>query len=91
MSGIVKRDIGGDEQRILSMHTIYSKITFKLLLLPLYISAYKFKGKLYNVYVNGRTGKMKGQRPIAWGKVALLVISIIAVIVTLYLIFGNKN
>jgi LSD1 subclass zinc finger protein len=91
MSGIVRRDIGGDEQRILSMHPRYSKITFKLLLLPLYISAYKFKGKLYNVYVNGRTGKMKGQRPIAWGKVALLVIGIIAVIVTLYLIFGNQK
>ena len=31
MGGIVKNDIGGDEQRILSMHPIYSKITFKLL------------------------------------------------------------
>jgi LSD1 subclass zinc finger protein len=91
MRGIIQRDIGGDEQRILSMYPQYSKVTFKLLLLPLYISAYKFKNKVYNVYVNGRTGKMKGQRPIAWGKVALLVISIIAVIVTLYLIFGNKN
>lgn len=87
MRGIIQKDIGGDEQRILSMHPIYSKITFKLLLLPLYISAYKFKNKVYNVYVNGRTGKMKGQRPIAWGKVTLLVIFIIAIIVALYFIF----
>ncbi len=90
MRGIIQRDIGGDEQRILSMNPIYSKITFKLLLLPLYISAYKFKNKVYNVYVNGRTGKMKGQRPIAWGKVALLVICILAVIAILYFVLKSK-
>lgn len=75
---LVRRDIGGDEQRILSMNTDYKDITFKHLLLPVFVSAYKFKGKLYQFLVNGRTGEIQGQRPYSWIKITLTVIGILS-------------
>ena len=77
---LVRRDIGGDEQRIISMNTNYKDITFKHLLLPVFVSAYKFKGKLYQFLVNGRTGEIQGQRPYSWIKITLTVIGISSVI-----------
>src|SRR5207248_8773231 len=39
----VRRDIGGDEQRVNQISTNYSAITFKHLLLPVYVGAYRFR------------------------------------------------
>ena len=64
-------DIGGDEQRVLSCHTAYDRITFKHLLLPIWISAYRFSSKVYRFLVNARTGEVQGERPYSWVKIAL--------------------
>jgi len=77
---LVRRDIGGDEQRIISMDTKYKDITFKHLLLPVYVSAYKFKDKLFQFLVNGRTGEVQGQRPYSWLKITLAALAASAVI-----------
>ncbi|MBI9068659.1 MAG: hypothetical protein JEZ09_15285 [Salinivirgaceae bacterium] len=85
---MVRRDIGGDEQRIISMNTSYNDITFKHLLLPVFVSAYKFKDKLYQFLVNGRTGEIQGQRPYSWIKITLTVVAALAVIgVAAYFIY----
>ena len=77
---VIRRDIGGDEQRILNMNTSYNNITFKHLLLPIYVSAYKYKEKLFQFLVNGRTGEVQGQRPYSWIKIAAAVIGAVTVI-----------
>jgi len=77
---LVKDDIGGDEQRIISINTNYNDIKFKHLLLPVFVSAYKFKDKLYQFLVNGRTGEVQGQRPYSWVKIALTVLGTAIVI-----------
>lgn len=59
----VRRDIGGDAQRILSMNTQYSELTYKHLLLPVWISAFRFRHQLFRVLVNARTGEVQGERP----------------------------
>ncbi len=56
----IKRQIGGDEQEINSLDSQYSNITFKHLLLPVYASAFKFKGKIYSYVINGRNGEING-------------------------------
>ena len=58
----VRRDIGGDEQRIGQIDTAYSNATFRHLLLPVWIGAYRFQGKVYQVAVNARTGEVQGER-----------------------------
>ncbi|MDO9526497.1 MAG: primosomal protein N' (replication factor Y) - superfamily II helicase, partial [Gemmobacter sp.] len=41
----VRRDIGGDEQRVTSIDTDWSRETFKHILLPVWMAAYKYNGK----------------------------------------------
>lgn len=80
LRGVIRRDIGGDEQRILSMNTHYSRITFKHLLLPVWLAAYRFQDKSYRIIVNGRTGQVTGERPYSWTKIAAAVLGVLVVI-----------
>lgn len=59
----VRSDIGGDCQQIRSCKTHYDNITFKHLLLPVWISSYRFEDKVYQVVVNGQTGEVAGDYP----------------------------
>lgn len=76
----IKRDIGGDHQRISSMTPYYSDITFKHLLLPIWISAYRYKNKTYRFLVNGRTGEVQGERPWSALKIAAAVAAALLVV-----------
>ena len=76
----IRRDIGGDEQRISHVSTHYSEITFKHILLPIWISAYRYRDKIYRFMVNGRTGEVQGERPWSWIKIAFATLVAAAVI-----------
>lgn len=69
----VCRDIGGDHQQITSMNVQYNNITFKHILLPIWISAYRYKNKVYRFMVNGQTGEVQGERPWSWIKISLTI------------------
>jgi hypothetical protein len=77
----VTRAIGGDEQRIDGIQTSYMNITFKHILLPVWIGAYRFQSRVFQVVVNARTGEVKGERPYSVGKIVLLIAAIIIFIV----------
>ena len=84
---LVRRDIGGDEQRIDRLSTTLSGITYKHVLLPVWLAAYKYEGKTYRFVVNGQSGKVKGERPWSKAKIAIAVVSalvVIAIGVTVY-------
>lgn len=66
----VRRDIGGDDQRIMTLKTQHDKVTFKHILLPVWLSAYRYNGKVYRFMVNARTGEVQGERPWSWPKIA---------------------
>ncbi len=80
----VCRDIGGDDQRIHTLNTVYNNITFKHILLPIWISAYMYKEKVYRFLINGRTGEVQGERPYSWVKIALVSILAAAIILIIY-------
>jgi len=69
----VRFDIGGDRQRIHDIDTDVDDVTFKHILLPVWLAAYKFRGKTYRFVVNGRTGKVQGERPWSAWKIAIAV------------------
>ena len=71
-------DIGGDHQRIHSLETDYRNITFKHILLPVWMSAYRFKDKIFRFLVNARTGEVQGERPWSVWKIVLLVLAVLA-------------
>ena len=83
MSPVIERearqDIGCDEQHVHQIATAYSGITFKHLLLPVWISAYRFQSKVYQVLVNARTGEVQGERPYSLLKIVGFVVVLIFV------------
>ena len=76
----IRRDIGGDKQRINSKNVHYKDIKFKHLLLPVWISAFRFKDKVYQFVVNGRTGKVTGQYPKSKAKIVAIVVAVLAAV-----------
>lgn len=75
----VRFDIGGDRQEIATIETEVSEPTFKHVLLPVWAAAYRFRGKSYRFVVNGQTGKVEGERPWSWVKIAFAVLLFCAV------------
>lgn len=76
----IKRDIGGDHQQITSVSTTFDDITFKHILLPIWISAYRYNNKPFRFMINGRTGEVQGERPWSVVKITLAVAGGIAVL-----------
>jgi ribosomal protein S27E len=91
IDGDVRRDIGGDEQRVSEISTEYGGVTFKHLLLPIYAGAYRFNDKIFQIVVNGRTGEVQGERPYSWLKIGCLVLFILGVIVVLVALIALLN
>jgi len=85
-----RRDIGGDTQRVSSINMKLSQETFKHILLPVYVSAYHFKSKRYNFFVNGQTGTLAGDRPYSFWKIFFLVLSIILIIAILFFVANTQ-
>lgn len=79
----VRFDIGGDRQRVHSVSTDVSDVTFKHILLPVWLAAYKYRGRSYRFVVNGRTGRVQGERPYSAWKIffALLLAVLVAGVV----------
>ncbi len=82
----VRRDIGGDEQRISSLNTSYSDERFKHLLLPIWMAAYRYRGKSYRFIVNGQTGRVQGERPWSPWKIAGAVLGVVVFVVVAFYI-----
>ena len=49
-------------------------VTFKHILLPVWLAAYKYRGKTYRFVVNGQSGKVQGERPWSAWKIAVAVV-----------------
>jgi len=83
------RDIGGNHQRLHVVQTQHTGITFKHLLLPAWLAAYRYRDRTYQILVNGRTGKITGARPYSWIKITIFVLLIAALVLAAILIFGK--
>ncbi|WP_176014358.1 hypothetical protein [Victivallis sp. Marseille-Q1083] len=82
-------DIGGDEQRITSLCVDYREIRFKYLLLPIYLSAFRWHDKLYRLAVNARTGEVQGERPWSWIKILAALLAGAAICGILWLMIDH--
>ena len=74
--------IGGDHQQIHVLNTRLDALTFKHLLLPVWMLAYRFHDKPYRVFINAGTGEVQGERPYSFVKIAFAVLGIAAVALT---------
>lgn len=69
----VRQRIGGDEQRVHDINSNFSAITYKHLLLPVWLLAYRYHDKTYQVVVNAATGEVQGERPYSAWKIFFAV------------------
>lgn len=76
----VRRDIGGDAQRIDALDTAWTDERFRHLMLPVWTATYRFGGKTYRFAINGQTGRVQGERPYSLWKIAFAVLAALALI-----------
>ncbi|HVV88743.1 MAG TPA: hypothetical protein VHE35_37115 [Kofleriaceae bacterium] len=76
----VKRNIGGDEQRVHDMQIHHQGVTYKHLLLPVWVSSFRYNDKVYRVVVNAKTGEVAGDRPYSGWKIFFFVLFLVAVV-----------
>lgn len=91
IEALIKRQIGGDLQIITAKETNFNNVTFKHILLPIYISTFRYNGKAYRFLINGRTGEVQGERPYSKSKIIMLCLLIIAIILATVYLFRNTN
>ena len=76
--------LNGDEQRIDNINTQWQDLKFKHILLPIWLAAFRYRGKVYQILVNGQTGEVAGKAPWSWQKISILVASILVAVLLLY-------
>ena len=72
--------VPGDTHRNLRVNSHFSDVTFKHILLPVWIAAYEYQGKVYQYLVNGQTGKTHGTAPWSWIKISLAVVAVLLIV-----------
>jgi DNA-directed RNA polymerase subunit RPC12/RpoP len=82
-------DVPGDTQRDLSVRTTLSGKRYRHALLPVWVCAYRFRGKAFRFLVNGQTGEVQGYAPWSWVKIGLLVLGVAATITGIVLLAGR--
>ena len=90
LSAEVRQRIGGDTQQVQSQQTNYSAVTYKHILLPVWLLAYRYRDKTYQVMMNAATGEVSGQRPYSWVKITFAVI-VVSILVAIAWAFSNQG
>jgi hypothetical protein len=70
----------GDTSSGLTCDTQFSEINSDLILLPIYLLTYRYQEKLYRFLLNGQTGRLYGEKPISWQRIALAVLIVLAIV-----------
>lgn len=86
----IRTEHGADQTRNVKVQTEYADITYKYLLLPVWISSFCYKDKVYHFMVNGQTGKVSGNTPVSWIKVAIVTLAIVAIIAAIVLLTNGN-
>lgn len=78
-----------DKVAYLNVSTTHSNLSYKYVMLPVYVGAYNFKNKHYNFFVNGSTGKVWGKTPKSVFKIALTIAIVCAIVIGVALLVSN--
>jgi DNA-directed RNA polymerase subunit RPC12/RpoP len=73
----------------------WSGLMYKLILLPLWMGHYEYRGRKYGLFVNGQNGKVGGQKPRDTVKAGLIIVAVILTILVLvivvYIVFSSLS
>jgi predicted RNA-binding Zn-ribbon protein involved in translation (DUF1610 family) len=76
--GACYNDTGSSHVRNFQMTADFADELWRYILLPVYLASYKFEGQKFQVMVNGQTGEVVGQKPVAWLRVWLVIAAILS-------------
>jgi Zn finger protein HypA/HybF involved in hydrogenase expression len=71
-------DTGSSHVRNFQMAADFADERWRYILLPVYLASYHFDDRTFQVMVNGQTGKVTGQKPVAWLRVWLLIVAMLS-------------
>ena len=80
---LCEREVPGDTRRNLQVESVYQGRTFKHILVPVWLATYTYGAKSFQVVVNGYTGKMAGEHPLSWVKIAFAVLGALLVVLVI--------
>ncbi len=80
-----------DTVAYLNVSTTHERVTYKYVMLPVYVGNYKYNKKTYNFFVNGNTGKVGGKTPKSIPKIIGAVFLGILAIVGLVLLMQHSG
>ena len=83
--------IGGDDQRVHDIDSQCDAITYKHLLLPVWLLAYRFGDRSFQVFVNASTGEVQGERPYSAWKIAFAILTAIIAVVGISLFASSQS
>ena len=55
-------------------------------LLPVWVMAYRYQGKLYRILINGQSGRVVGSAPFSWAKLIVLILVLLLAFVAFALV-----
>jgi hypothetical protein len=70
----------GDTSSGLVCSTEFSDINSDLILLPIYLLTYRYQQKVFRFLINGQTGRVYGEKPLSWQRIALAVLVVILIV-----------
>ncbi|MEB2281941.1 hypothetical protein LAV73_18395 [Lysinibacillus xylanilyticus] len=74
----------------LHFSTTHDDITYKYLMLPIWLSSFRYKEKIYRFMVNGQTGRVGGDAPISPLRVTIAVILSLITIAIIWYFFLSE-
>jgi len=72
------RDTGSSHVRNFRMTADFADELWRYILLPVYLASYRCDGRTFQVMVNGQTGEVAGQKPVAWLRVWLVIAAMLS-------------
>lgn len=95
IDGAIRRlcceDMGGDHQRLDEVKTQHLGVTFKHLLLPVWVASYRYRDRLFQILVNARTGEVVGRRPYSVAKIVSLIATIVVLALLLWFLVARAH
>ena len=83
------REVPGDTHRNLDVIADFSAQTFKHILVPIWLVAYTYGARRFQVVVNGYTGAVAGTYPLSWIKIVLAVLALVVVAIIAFGVYSS--
>ncbi len=78
---------GREKRNLVTGSPSWSGMTFKHILIPLWVGEFRFRGKQYPLLVNGQTGKVVGEKPRDSIKILFSLMSVGLLLLAIFMVY----